>query len=253
MCLLLVHLKGQICNAYVSVGLSSIQLLSRGRILKTEQNSPIVTVERRIDTLASLILLLHSAPAWRDILISNIKYVQILIWPPVDLTSDPSCCPPSTTVVTPQVLSAVVNRVWQSEPVVNRPQCWWCQSRTGGRPAFFTVPHSCNSDSFLWCYKSAHPLSLLSQHFTEDRKIVVFSGNYVTSYCLSVEPDVLSGHTSNLRCCLWLPQMQRVVSTSDDKTVRWLTVPVSCNSKHLDTVMHIAESSRLIVGISLKI
>lgn len=34
------------------------------------------------------------------------------------------------------------------------------------------------------------------------------------------EPDVLSGHTSNLRCCLWLPQMQRVVSTSDDKTVR---------------------------------
>jgi len=38
----------------VSVGLSSIQLLSRGRILKTEQNSTIVTVERRIDTYACI-------------------------------------------------------------------------------------------------------------------------------------------------------------------------------------------------------
>jgi len=38
--------------------------------------------------------------------------------------------------------------------------------------------------------------------------------------CLLLEPDVLSGHTSNLRCCLWLPEMRRVVSASDDKTVR---------------------------------
>ena len=49
---------------------------------------------------------------------------------------------------------------------------------------------------------------------------LVNSANCRVCDCLLAEPDVLSGHTSNLRCCLWLPQMQRIVSASDDKTVR---------------------------------
>lgn len=35
------------------------------------------------------------------------------------------------------------------------------------------------------------------------------------------EPDVLGGHTSNLRCCLWLNGGRRIVSSSDDKTIRF--------------------------------
>jgi len=52
-------------------------------------------------------------------------------------------------------------------------------------------------------------------------KDACFAANHITWYCLCVEPDVMSGHTNSLRCCLWLPQMRQVVSASDDKTVRW--------------------------------
>jgi len=44
--------------------------------------------------------------------------------PPVDLASGHCCCKPSTTVVSPPVLSTVVNRLPHSEPVHNcRPLC----------------------------------------------------------------------------------------------------------------------------------
>lgn len=35
------------------------------------------------------------------------------------------------------------------------------------------------------------------------------------------EPEMMSGHTSNLRCCLWLEDGRRMVSSSDDKTLRF--------------------------------
>ena len=57
-------------------------------------------------------------------------------------------------------------------------------------------------------------------------------------YCLHVEPDVLSGHTSSLRCCLWLPEMQRVISTSDDKTVRYWDL--RCDDNELETAVCVA-------------
>jgi len=39
--------------------------------------------------LATLIPLLHSDGPWGDITVSNTKYVQILIWPPVQLVVRP--------------------------------------------------------------------------------------------------------------------------------------------------------------------
>jgi len=74
--------------------------------------------------LASLILLPHLD--WGDIRVSNTKYVHILF----DLASDLSCCKQGMTIISPPVLSTVINGLRRWEPVYNhRPLCWRCQSR----------------------------------------------------------------------------------------------------------------------------
>ena len=68
----------------------------------------------------------------------QIKLINGLLF---DLVSDHSCCQPSTTVVSPPVLSAVVglHGVRRSEPVVHnrRPLRRRRRSRAGGGPASF--------------------------------------------------------------------------------------------------------------------
>jgi serine-threonine kinase receptor-associated protein len=48
------------------------------------------------------------------------------------------------------------------------------------------------------------------------------------------DPDVLSGHTSNLRCCLWLDNKQKIISASDDKTLRLWDAKNNCEIKKVD-------------------
>jgi len=96
-----------------------------------------------VGKLASLILLLHSDPPqtsrWGG---SGFKFkicadINTASWS--TLASDHSCCQPSVTVVSPTVLSTVVNEVRRSEPVVHNHRLlrWRRQSRAGGGPASY--------------------------------------------------------------------------------------------------------------------
>jgi len=55
------------------------------------------------------------------------------------LVSHHGYCKPSTTDITPPMMSTIVNGVRRSEPVVHNccPLCWRRESRTAGRPASF--------------------------------------------------------------------------------------------------------------------
>ena len=72
-----------------------------------------------------------------------------------NLVSDHSCCKPSTTVVSPLVLT-VVNKLRCSEPVVHNHclLCWWHQSQTGGGPA-----SSCSDILIAWELCNVHQLN----------------------------------------------------------------------------------------------
>ena len=86
--------------------------------------------------------------------IKILKYAQILLW-----ASDHSCCKPSTTVVSPPVLSSVINWVRRSELVVynRRPLCWRRQSRRRWANFFsqFAVRSYCLFISFFFTFKSS--------------------------------------------------------------------------------------------------
>jgi len=59
----------------------------------------------------------HGKYPWAYNVISNTKYVQIIIQ--FDFVSDPSSCQQSFTIIAPQVLSGVVNRVQPSKLFIN--------------------------------------------------------------------------------------------------------------------------------------
>ena len=71
----------------------------------------------------------------------------------------------------------------------------------------FIIPKLCRRLFHTFCHRYSALVALL---------VLIYRNHRV----VCVDPDVMSGHTSNLRCCLWLPQMRQVVSASDDKTVR---------------------------------
>ena len=131
--LLMARLKGQICNGY---SCSSVRCPFHGHVSKTKQDRPIITVDRwccRIHFRSSPRRPLGS------ILVSNTKCVQTLIYSSTWCQSDYCCCKPSTTVVSPPMLSTAVNGLRRLEHVVHIhcPLCWRRQSRTGSGLASF--------------------------------------------------------------------------------------------------------------------
>jgi len=121
------------------VGLSSVRCPSHGHISKTEQDRPIVTMRNYNEVGVA-----DSVAAFRfstrrllgDILVSSTKYIQTLIRRPVWLGVRPQLLSTEQIIISPPVLSTVINGVRRSEPVVHihRP-LWWRRSRNGVGPA----------------------------------------------------------------------------------------------------------------------